>query len=114
MEHRVLIVEDEDVLRQSLASYLAGRGLAVALASNLADGRAALAGGAFDAVVLDVGLPDGDGLDLLERAGPGRALVVSGAPDPARYALRGVVHHLSKPLDLGRVLERVSAICVAV
>lgn len=114
MEHRVLIVEDEAVLRQSMATYLAARGLAVAAASNLADARAALASGAFDAVVLDVGLPDGDGLDLLEPAGAGRALVVSGAPDPARYARRGVVHHLPKPLDLGRVLERVSAICAAV
>jgi DNA-binding response OmpR family regulator len=105
VDHRVLIVEDEEVLRQSLARYLAGRGLAVAVAGSLAEARMALAGGAFEAVVLDVGLPDGDGLDLLERAGAGRALVVSGAPDPARYARHGVVHHLAKPLDLRRVLE---------
>ena len=38
---------------------------------------------------------------------------VSGAPDPARYARRGVVHHLPKPLDLHRVHERLRAICAA-
>jgi DNA-binding response OmpR family regulator len=111
--NRVLIVEDEDVLRQVMARFLAGRGLVVAAVASLGEAREALAAGPFDALVLDVGLPDGDGLDLLERAGAARALVVSAAPDPARYARRGVVHHLPKPLDLRRVLDRVSAICAA-
>ena len=77
METRVLIVEDEATLRRSLAVYLAGRGVAVAEAGSLAEARAALACGCFDALILDVGLPDGDGLELLAAAGVRRALVVS-------------------------------------
>lgn len=113
METRVLIVEDEATLRRSLAVYLAGRGVAVAEAGSLAEARAALACGCFDALILDVGLPDGDGLELLAAAGVRRALVVSAVPDPARYARHGVVHHLAKPLDLQRVLERLGRICAA-
>ena len=42
-----------------------------------------------------------------------RALVVSAAPDPARFERRGVRHHLPKPLDLRRVAERLDRICAA-
>jgi DNA-binding response OmpR family regulator len=113
VETRVLIVEDEATLRRSLAVYLEARGLAVAQAGSLAEARAALTVRAFDALVVDVGLPDGDGLELLEAAGARRALVVSAAPDPARYARHGVLHHLAKPLDLARVAERLDRICAA-
>lgn len=113
METRVLIVEDEATLRRTLAAYLAGRGIAVVEAGSLAEARDALRARVFDALVLDVGLPDGDGLDLLELAGAWRALVVSAAPDPARFERRGVRHHLPKPLDLRRVAERLDRICAA-
>jgi len=110
---RVLIVEDDILLRRTLAAYLAGRGLRVVEAGSLAEARSELQVRCFDALVLDVGLPDGDGLDLLEAAGAGRALVVSAAPDPARYARRGVLHHLRKPVDLLRLVERLGRICAA-
>lgn len=113
MERRVLIVDDETTLRGSLARYLEGCGVAVAQAGSLAEARSLLAGRAFDALIVDVGLPDGDGLDLLESAGARRALVISARPELARYARRGVLHHLPKPLDLHAVLERLTRICAA-
>ena len=110
MEACVLIVEDEALLRRSLASYLERRGAVVAQAGSLAEARAELAARPFDALILDVGLPDGDGLALLALASVDRALVVSAVPDPARYAEHGVRHHVPKPLDLERVAEHVQRI----
>jgi DNA-binding response OmpR family regulator len=113
VETRVLIVEDEPTLRTALAAYLALRGVAVAEAGSLAQARSQLAGASFDALVVDVGLPDGDGLDLVAAAGAERALVISALPDPARYARRGIRHHLAKPFELGALLERLTRICAA-
>lgn len=97
---RVLIVEDEVVLRRYLVQYLRMNGVEVTEAGSLAEADALLDCLDFDAVVLDVGLPDGDGLELLDRSSPERALIISANPDPARFARRGVLHHLAKPLDL--------------
>jgi two-component system nitrogen regulation response regulator GlnG len=113
VESRVLIVDDEPTLRACLARYLEGCGASVAQAGSLAEARALLAARGFDALIVDVGLPDGDGLDLLDAAGSRRALVISAQPEPARYERRGVLHHLSKPLDLSTVLERLTQICAA-
>ncbi len=97
---RVLIVEDEIGLRRWLASYIEGRGLAVVQVGSLAEAEVELDREAFDAVVLDVGLPDGDGLTLLSRSSAERSLVITANPDLARFERCGVVHHLAKPLDL--------------
>ena len=111
MSRQILIVEDEPRLRRCLASFLSRRGWNVTAAGSLAEARAELAASSFDAAVLDVGLPDGDGLDLISRTGPQRSLIVSARPDASRYAERGVVHHLEKPLDLNTVAEHVSKLC---
>lgn len=62
---RVLVVEDEPSLRADLVDYLAAKGFATDGAASVAETRARLEAQAFDAVILDVGLPDGDGFDLL-------------------------------------------------
>jgi len=97
---RVLIVEDEIGLRHWLASYLETRGLAVVQAGSLAEAELLLDREEFDVVVLDVGLPDGDGLTLLERSPAERSLVITANPDAAHFERYGVVHHLTKPLEL--------------
>ena len=102
--NRVLIVEDELLLRSSLARYFRSKGLDVSEAGTLHEARKQLAEGGFDAVLLDVGLPDGDGLSLLATAGADRSLVITANPDPARFASKGVMHHLPKPLDLPQVM----------
>ena len=87
-------------LRRYLVQYLRMKGAEVAEAGSLAEATTLLDRHDFDAVVLDVGLPDGDGLELLDRSPPERALVITATPDPARFERRGVLHHLTKPLDL--------------
>lgn len=64
---RLLIVEDDTPLRDALAAGLRRLGHAVDAFSCGADADAALAGAAYDAVVLDLGLPGRDGLHWLRR-----------------------------------------------
>ena len=64
---RLLIVEDEATLSGLLAHSLSQQGWAVDVAPSLADGRQALALTRYDCVLLDLGLPDGEGFTLLEQ-----------------------------------------------
>jgi DNA-binding response OmpR family regulator len=62
---RVLLVEDDEMLSASLAEQLAQEGdYAVVTAGDCAQARAAAGDGLYEFVILDVGLPDGDGRDL--------------------------------------------------
>ena len=96
----VLLVEDEPLLRRLLAQFLRSRGFEVEAAASLGEARALLCRRRFDTAVVDVGLPDGDGLDLLAHLGADRAIAISASPDGARYLRAGVRHRLEKPLDL--------------
>jgi DNA-binding response OmpR family regulator len=97
---RLLLVEDERALAESLAQWFESRGFEVSGVRSLAAARSALASARFHACILDVGLPDGDGLSLLSAAPAEHAVVISAAPEPDRYERRGVRHHMAKPLDL--------------
>jgi DNA-binding response OmpR family regulator len=62
---RLLVIEDEDRLSGILRSKLGDAGFAVDIAGSAADAEAALELINYDAAVLDLGLPDRDGLTLL-------------------------------------------------
>jgi DNA-binding response OmpR family regulator len=62
---RLLVIEDEPRIAEILRPPLEQAGFAVDFVGLCAEGRAALASHAYDAAILDLGLPDGDGLDLL-------------------------------------------------
>src|SRR5437764_1316275 len=64
---RVLIVEDEPNLGRQLRSTLEGAGYAVDLATDGEDGHYLGATESYDAVILDLGLPEIDGLTVLDR-----------------------------------------------
>ena len=70
-EH-ILLIDDDLRLSAMVGDYLRGHGYDVSNAPSLAAGRELLARQAFDALVLDLMLPDGDGLDLCKelRASP--------------------------------------------
>lgn len=104
---RICIVEDHQDTRELLLMLLAQEGHQVQAVASCKAARGLLAGAAFDVLLSDIGLPDGDGWTLLTsldaRARPPCAIAMSGfgAPDDrARSTAAGFRHHLTKPLDL--------------
>ena len=66
---RILVVEDDHIISDGLRAGLAMSGATVDCVATCADADAALAASRFGAVVLDLMLPDGSGLDLAFDAG---------------------------------------------
>ena len=64
---KILIVEDERRVGQFIERALQEQSHATQVVSTCRDARDALAASACDAIILDLGLPDGDGLDLLQE-----------------------------------------------
>jgi DNA-binding NtrC family response regulator len=64
----VLVVEDDAELRQVIADSLHAEGFSVAQALDAADAAARLEGFAYDGLVVDLRLPDADGMDVLDAA----------------------------------------------
>lgn len=92
---RLLIVEDNQPLAGLIAEGLGSRGYACDVAHDLAGADAALAVAAFDAIVLDLGLPDGNGLDWLRARQP------SGEPAALILTARGALDDRVQGLDAG-------------
>ncbi len=67
MSAQILLIEDDARLAGMVRDYLGGSGLAVTVAGTGAEGLSRLAGGRFDAVILDLMLPDMDGLEVCRR-----------------------------------------------
>ena len=63
---RLLIVDDDAVFAASAAELAAGEGCEVVLARDCAEARSGLRRSPLDLVLLDLDLPDGSGLDLLD------------------------------------------------
>ena len=64
---KILVVDDERAIRQALEMWLRGKRYGVSSADSIAGGDRLLKGDKFDLVFLDIRLPDGDGIELLER-----------------------------------------------
>jgi DNA-binding response OmpR family regulator len=67
MAARILMIEDDRAMAGMLAEYLAPAGFEVTVRGTAASGLEALGRSGFDALILDVMLPDGDGFDLCRR-----------------------------------------------
>lgn len=109
---RIGVVDDHPVVLDGLASSLAQQaGLEVAWsASTLDDARRALAVTPCDVVVVDVRLPDGSGLDLIQRSGPPAFVVLSSWDRPlyARAAIeRGASGFLLKTAPTEEVVAAI-------
>jgi two-component system nitrogen regulation response regulator NtrX len=107
---RILIVDDEAGIRSTLSSILEDEGYGVAAVGTAAEATARLGAEAFDAVLLDLWLPDRDGLELLSELRDQPVIVISGhgTVDTAIKATRlGAYDFLEKPLSLSRVVVTV-------
>lgn len=114
---RLLIVEDDPVIARSLVKALGPLGNMVETFSRLAEARAALAHSHFDLIVLDLGLPDGNGLSLLaglrDRGDPTPVLILT-ARDGIDARIEGLDlgadDYLAKPFSLAELEARVRAL----
>jgi len=113
----VLLVEDDPSLAEFLSRVLLEEGATCTACGTLAAARAASRGGAFDVIVLDWMLPDGDGLALCSelRAAldttPILMLTARGeTPDRVVGLRAGADDYLVKPFDVEELLARLDAL----
>lgn len=114
---RILLVEDDDVLRDGIVAGLGLDGFEVDAVATVADAREGAASGDHAGIILDIGLPDGSGLDLLAewRAGglstPVLLLTARNLISDRIGGLDGGADdYLGKPFDLAELSARLRAI----
>ena len=114
---RVLYIEDDDILAQFVQIGLKPHGFVVDHVSNAEDGRAALATINYDAILLDLNLPDADGISLLKKLRMERnstpILILSsrGRTDERVAGLHaGADDYLPKPFEIGELAARLHAV----
>ncbi len=115
----ILLVEDDAALRATLAEQIALAGeFHVTEAGTLAEAEAALdaAGARYDAVLLDIGLPDGDGRELcarLRKQGLKIPVIMLTGADAEQDVVRGLDaganDYIAKPFRLNELLARLRA-----
>ncbi|KAB2873337.1 MAG: response regulator transcription factor [Burkholderiaceae bacterium] len=119
MSTRLLLIDDDARLTAMVADYLSANGFDVQAAGSLAAGRELLRQGPFDALLLDLMLPDGDGLDLTRelradartRRLPLLMLTARGEPPDRIVGLEiGADDYLPKPFEPRELLARVKAL----
>jgi DNA-binding response OmpR family regulator len=114
---RVLLVEDQHDIAANIWDFLERRGYEVDHCADGASGLERARAGAFDAIVLDLGLPRLDGLDLcrlLREAGHGVPVLMLTARDTLDDKLRGYAHgaddYMVKPFALRELDARLRAL----
>ena len=114
---RILVIEDDAVLLDGLKVGLGLHGFTVDAVASCSDARAALATAEFDALVLDLMLPDGSGLDILRelrRREDATPVLLLTAKDTVADRIGGLDtgadDYLGKPFDLDEVAARLRAI----
>lgn len=114
---RILVVEDDVLLADGIAQLLHDAGHAVEVSASLAGARTQLDLGPPDLLILDIGLPDGDGFDLLRQLRSGGAdlcvlvLTARDALDQRVHGLNlGADDYMTKPFANEELLARVAAL----
>ena len=116
MPERILMIEDDEALSAMVAEYLAPFGFEVTRSASAAEGVAALSGDAFDLLILDVMLPDGDGFELCrelrsESDVPILMLTARGEETDRIVGLElGADDYLPKPFNPRELLARIRAV----
>jgi len=111
------VIEDEDRLSGILKSKLGDVGFTVDIAASAVDASAALELINYDAAVLDLGLPDGDGLAVLaaaRRIGKALPILILTARDAVEDRVAGLNagadDYLTKPFAMSELIARINAL----
>jgi DNA-binding response OmpR family regulator len=116
MTDRILMIEDDERLAAMVREYLAGSGFRVSVRGTAGEGLATLGREPFDALVLDVMLPDSDGFEVCRRVRassdvPILMLTARGEPTDRIVGLElGADDYLPKPFEPRELLARLRAI----
>lgn len=105
---RILLVEDHEDTNRSLTNLLRRRGYQVQSALNFQSALDVSANEEFDVLISDLALPDGSGIDLMQKLSSRPALRIAltgfGMEDDIRKSYEaGFQHHLVKPIDLNKL-----------
>ena len=111
---RLLIIEDDPMLGDLMARAIGGAGYRVDWVLTAEDGLASIATQAYDAIILDLGLPAADGMDIVRQIRQRRdntpVLIVT-AQDGVERKIEGLDlgadDYLVKPFDLDELLARI-------
>lgn len=111
---RVLVVDDEKLIRWNIAERLNKVGFITEEAGNVAEAKQILQKKGIDLAIVDLRLPDGDGMDLLREITskqPGVPVIVitaySSIPNAIEAMKTGAYDYLSKPFELDELMLRV-------
>jgi two-component system, OmpR family, KDP operon response regulator KdpE len=113
---RVLLVEDDDATRRSVAANLGAHGYRVIEAADIRSATRSWEAGRPDLILLDLGLPDGDGLVLIRRVRRDATtpiLVLSARdaePDKVTALETGADDYVTKPFGLPELRARIGAL----
>jgi len=114
---KILIIEDEKALSESIAEYLSKQDYHCAIASNFYDAIDKIEYSNYDCILLDITLPDGDGLKILELLKDDKktdgVLIISAKnslDDKIKGLDLGADDYLSKPFHLSELNARIAAI----
>ena len=116
MAARILMIDDDDRLAGMVQDYLGGAGFRVTVAGTAGSGEALLKRESFDALILDLMLPDADGLDFCRRLRqsndvPILMLTARGEPMDRVVGLElGADDYLAKPFEPRELQARLRAI----
>ena len=105
---RILLVEDHEDTNRALTNLLQRRGYRVQSALNLESALNLSANEEFDVLISDLALPDGSGIDLIQKLSskPLFAIALTGfgmEQDIRKSKEAGFHHHLVKPIDLNKL-----------
>ncbi len=113
---RILVVEDDPAMRDAIRSILERSGHDLSLAGDGAMGSRMLRAGAYDVLLLDIGLPFVDGWEILRSLGTGRtpSVIVVSARGEERDKVQaldlGADDYLAKPFGADELLARIRAV----
>jgi CheY-like chemotaxis protein len=112
---KILLVDDDRDSGRFLTKLLLQSGHEPNAATNISEAVELATSNRFDLLIADIGLPDGDGRDLLRQLRtmyPIRGIVLSGfeVDEAQRSQLAGFCQHITKPVDIEQLLEVINGI----
>lgn len=113
----ILLIEDDDVIADAIVTYLTAEGMAVEHVRSINSAQTFVQTSQFDVCILDLNLPDGDGMSWLvwlrRQHNPLPVLILSardGIEDKVTGLKKGADDYLLKPFDLRELLARLNSL----